>query len=209
MVPSLGSPSLESGSRLLGACAVLSAIAAAVVLLLPRPLADAFFAAWVLGSVAVALVGGVAAWTNRTPLVWVAALLLTGISVVGMWSIGLFVAPAAGFLLGAAVLSRLAGPRAGVRQTILADPPTVPEAVLKTLAGTGGLVVGSALVYAGAVTRDLFGPCARETLACAVGRTHWDAVGVTVLGLVAAGLGGWLTWKQVHVARVLAAERPE
>ena len=202
-------PSLRTGSRLLGALGALSASAAAVALLSPRPLADAFFAAWVLGSVGVALVGAVAAWTNRTPLVWVAALLLTGLSIAGMWSIGFLVAPAALCLLGAAVLSRLAGPRPGARTAIVTNPPTVPEAVVKTLAGTGGMVVGSVLVYVGAVARNLFGACARETLACAVAKTHWDAVAITVLGLSAVGLGGWLTWTQIHVARVLAAERPE
>lgn len=206
MVPVLQPSSAKTGSRLLGTLAVLSAVVAASALLFPDPLADVFFTGWVLFSVLLALVGTGAAWTNRTPLLWVAALLLTGLSIVGVWSIGLFVAPAALSLLGAAVLSQAAGPRRDVREAIVADPPTVQEAVLKTLAGTGSVAIGGWLVYAGAVTQDLFGACATETLDCAIARTHWDAVGITSLGLLAVGLGGWFVWRQVYIGRVLAAK---
>lgn len=209
MVPAFRVPPARTASRLLAALAVAVAGVAAAVLLRPDPLADVFFAGWVLVAVALALVGAIAAWTNRTPLVWAAALLLTGLSIVGMWSIGAFVAPAALCLLGSALLSQVAGPRSGVREAIAADPPTVPEAVLKTLAATGCLLAGAGLVYLGAVAGELFGACARETLACALDNTHWDAVGTTLVGLVALGFGGWLLWKQVYVARVLASAHGE
>lgn len=207
MAPAVQSPTASAISRLLGALAVLSAVAAASHLLSPAPLADAFFAGWVVVAVGLAAVGGFAAWTNRTPLAWAAALLLAGLSIAGMWSLGLFVAPAAVFLLGAALLSQLAGPRSGSRERIVADPPATRDAVLRTLAGASALVVGGWLVYANALARDLFGACARETLDCVVESTRWDAAGLTVFGLVAIGLGGWLLWTQVYVARVLAAER--
>lgn len=204
MVSAYPSPSLGRVSRLLGVLAALSASVAGGYLLLPDPLADAFFAGWVLVSVVLALVGGVGAWTNRTPLVWVAALLLTGLLIAGMWSIGLFIAPAALFLLGAALFSQLAGPREDVLEAVTADPPTTRETARRALLGTGSVVVGSGLVYAGAFRRELFGVCANETLACAIDKTHWGAVGATTLGLIAVGVGGWLLWKQVYVTRVLA-----
>lgn len=200
------SVSVETASRLLAGLAVFCAIAAAIVLLSAGPLADAFFAAWVVGSVVVALVGGLGAWTNRTPLVWVAALSLTALSILGMWSIGPFVAPAALFLLGSAVFSQLAGPREGVREAILADPPTVRETGAKALAGVCSVLVGGWVAYEGSIARELFGACIAETLACVVETTHWDAVGITTVGLLAVGFGGWLLWKQVYVARVLASE---
>ena len=78
MVPKLRSSPLRTGSRLLGVLAILAASVAAIALLFPEPLADAFFAGWVLFSVLVTVVGGIGAWTNRTPLVWVTALLMTG-----------------------------------------------------------------------------------------------------------------------------------
>jgi hypothetical protein len=202
-------PSARTASRVLSALAILSASVAISFLLLPHPLADVFFAAWALVSVGLTVAGGVAAWTNRTALAWLAALSLTALSIAGIWSIGLFIAPAALCLLGSALLSQLAGPRTNVQEAIVSDPPTVPEAVLKTLAGTGSVVVGGGLVYVGAVTRELFGACARETLACAIDRTYWDAVGVTVLGLIAVTLGEWLLWKQVYIARVLASTHLE
>lgn len=198
--------SFETVSRLFSALAILSASSAAGLLLFPAPLADAFFAGWVVGSVGISLVGGIGAWTNRTPLVWVAALFLTGLSIVGMWSIGLFIAPAALFLLCSAVFSQLAGPREGVREAIISDPPPVRETALKALAGVGSVAVGGWLVYAGSIERHLFGACLAETLTCVVEKTHWDAVGVTVLGLIAVGLGGWVIWKQIYVARVLASK---
>lgn len=207
MVTATRSSSAEAGSRVLSGFAVVAASVAAGALLLPEPLADVFFAGWVVGSVGLTLLGALGAWTNRSPLVWVAALLLTGLSIVGMWSIGLFIAPAALCLLGAAVLSQWAGPRPGVREAIVAEPPTVRETVLKALAGTGAVAAGTGLVYVGAIARDLFGACASETLACALASTHWDAVGLTILGLLTAGFGGWLLWRQVYIGRVLAANQ--
>ena len=203
MVPA--SQPIETGRRLLSALAVLFAAAAAVYLLLPNPLADAFFAAWVTGSVFLALVGGIAAWTNRTPLAWVTALLMTILSIVTMTSLGLFVAPSAAFLLGAALLSRRAEPRRNARKAIAANPPPVREFVLKVGAGVGAIAVGTVLVYATAIVRGLFEACSNETLSCAVENTHWLAVGGTVLGLLAISVGCWLIWKQIYVARVLAS----
>jgi len=196
-------------SRLSSALAVLAAGAAGAYLLSPDPLGDAFFTGIVLLGVAFALVGGIAAWTDRTPLVWVAALLLTGLSIAGMMSIGFVLAPAAIFLLGAALLSQLAGPRPGVREAILDSPPTVPEIALKTLGGTVALAVGAGLAYAGAFSRELFGACASETPACVLANANWAAIGTTLSGLVAVGFGGWLLWKQLYVSRVLASTRTE
>ncbi|MFC7081369.1 hypothetical protein [Halorussus caseinilyticus] len=200
--------STGTGRRLLGSLAVLFAVVAAAVVLLPNPLADAFFAAWVVGSVLIALVGGIAAWTNRTPLAWVAAVLLTGLSITAMLSFGPYVAPAAVCLLGAALLSHRTGPRGNARKTIAANPPSVRETVLKTGAGLGSIVLGAVLVYVSAVTGSgLFDACANETLACALENTHWFAVGGSVLGLLAVGVGGWLLWKQIYVARVLTSKQ--
>lgn len=195
-------PSAETGRRLLASLAVLSAVVAALALLFVNPLADVFVAAWVAGSVLLALVGGVAAWANRTPLAGAAALLLTGLSLAGMMSVGLFVAPSAAFLLGAALLSWRAGPREGVTEAIAANPPTVRETVLRALLGVGSIALGAGLVFVTAFGEGLFEACASETLACTVENTHWLAVGGTVLGLVAVGVGGWLVWKQLYVARV-------
>jgi hypothetical protein len=133
--------------------AVLSASLAAGYLLLPNPLADVFFAAWVLVGVGLAGVGGVAVWTNRTPLAWVAALLLTGLSVAGLWSVGLLVSPAALCLLGSVLLRQSAGPQTEPQDAVISETPTVPEAVLTTLVGTVSLIAGVGLVYVGAVTR--------------------------------------------------------
>jgi hypothetical protein len=205
MVPASQSAA-ETGRRLLGALAALLAVAAAVLLLLPNPLADAFFAAWVIGSALIALVGGVAAWTNRTPLAWVAAILLSALSVVTLTSLGLFIAPAAVCLLGAALLSHWTGPRTDAREAIAANPPSLRETVLKAVAGVGSIALGSGLVYVTAVVRGLFEACSNETLACAIDAIHWFALGGTVLGLLAVGFGGWLLWKQIYVARVLRSE---
>ncbi len=204
MVPS----PLRTTSRALGALAVLLAVVAAGFLLAPRPLADVFFAGWVVVAVGIALAGGFAAWTNRRGLLWVAALALTALAIVGMWSLGFFVAPAALCLLLAAVLAQFDGRREPAGRTV-ADPPTVPEAILKTLAGCGALAGGGALVYVGAFTRELFGACASETLSCALGNADWGAIVVTLLGLAALGLGVWLLWRQVSVARVLASRPAE
>lgn len=203
------SSSVRRVSRLLSVLAVVSTCVAAGYLLFPRPLADVFFAGWVLFGVVLSLVGGIGAWTNRPSLVWVAALLLAGLSIVGMWSLGLFIAPAALVLLGAALLLQGAGPRTDVRDAIRSNPPTVPEAVLRTLAGTVSVAVGAGLVYVGAFSQELFGACATETLPCAIEKAQWDVVGLTVIGLIAVGFGGWLVWKQVYVARVLVAKSIE
>lgn len=192
-------------SRLLSALAILAVGVAAVSLLRPRPLADAFFAGWVLLSVGIAIVGGFGAWTNRTPLVWLAALLLVGLSILGMWSIGLYLAPAALLLSGAAVFSHLSGPREDVRQSILADPPSSQELSSMTRTGSGALVGGVLLVWIGASGRGLFGACARETMSCLVAETNWSAAGLTVLGLLATGYGCVLIWKRVYLTRVLGS----
>jgi len=205
MVPAFQPSTATTGARVLSGLAVLVTIVAAGLLLSPNPLADVFFAGWLLFSMLLALAGALGAWTNRTPLIWVTALLLTGLAVIGMWSIGFFIAPAALLLLGAAVLSQLAGPRADVQDAIVADPPTVQEAVWKTLAGVGAVAIGGWLVYTGAIAQHLFGACATETLDCALANTHWDAVGITGLGLLGIGLGAWLIWKQVYIGRVLSA----
>lgn len=189
-----------------GALAILAAVAAAAALLAPRPLADAFFAGWVAVGVGLSVVGTAGAWTNRTPLAGAAALALTGLCIVGMWSIGFLFAPAALLLSGAAFLSQRAGPRPGVRESIRADPPSVSAVALKTLGAAGAVVAGGWLVHVGALARELFGACATETLDCALANTHWDAVGVTTLGLLAVGVGGWTLWRQVRVARVLASQ---
>ena len=195
-------------SRLLSGLAVALAGLAAVALLFPRPLADAFFAAWVLFAVVLAIVGAFGAWTHRTTLTWVAALLLSGLTVVGMWSLGPFVAPAALVLLGSAVASLWSGPRPDAHESVLDDPPSVLEAVLKTLVGVILAVVGTGLAYEGIFVRELFTRgCIDETLDCALAVTRWDAVGLSLLGLAAIGIGGWVVWKQVTIGRVLATNR--
>lgn len=208
MVPSNRLPDAVTVSQLLGGLAVVLAGLGAVLLLFPQPLADVFFAAWVLFAVILAVVGALGAWTRRTPLLWVAALLLVGLSIVGMWSLGPFVAPAALVLLGAAVASLWTGPRPGAYEAVLDDPPSVLEAVLKTLGGAVLMVVGASLAYEGTIVRELFTrACASETLDCALSVTRWDAVGLAVLGLAAIGIGGWMVWTQVAVGRILASNQ--
>lgn len=192
-------------SRLLSVLAFLAASVVVTVLLLPNPVADVFFAGIVLLSVGFTLVGGIGAWTNRTPLVWVAALLLAGLTILGMLSIGLFLVPAALLLLGAAIFSQLAGPRPGVREAIVSNPPSERERLGKLVVGTGSVVLGAGLVYAGAFAQELFGSCARETLACALETTNWGGIGLTILGLSAICLGGWVLWKQAYITRVIAS----
>lgn len=207
MAPAFQPSTARRGSRLLGMLSVLATILAAVYLLFPNPLADTFFTGWVVFSVIIALVGGFGVWTNRSALVWISALLMTVLSIVGMWSIGFFIAPAALLLLGAAVLSQLAGPRQGVRETIIANPPPARQTAMRAAAGIGSILIGGWLLNIGAFGRELFGACASETLACALDKTHWDAVGIMVLGLLVIGFGGWFLWKQIYVARVLAAKQ--
>jgi hypothetical protein len=205
MVPALSDPPAGTISRSLGAFAILWAVVAAGVLLFPAPLADAFFAGWVVFSVAVAVVGGAAAWTGQRPLLWIAALALVGLSIAGMWSIGLFIAPAALSLLGAAIAAQTTGRREDRYNAILADPPNRQDVTRKVLLGASAVLVGGALVYDGAIRRELFDACARETVACALAAVYWDAAAITALGLLAVGLGGWLLWSQLYVARVLAS----
>jgi hypothetical protein len=207
MIPTLQTPQSQTVSRLLSALAVISATVASAFLLLPNPLADVFFGGIVLLSVLFALVGVIGVWTNRTPLVWVAAFLSSGLSILGMLTIGIYLAPAALLLLGAAVFSQLAGPRPGVRETIVANPPTEQELVRKKGVGTVAVVFGVALVYGGAFAQEMFGSCASETLTCALDKMNWGAVGLTVIGLIAISLGGWVLWKQIYITRVLAATR--
>lgn len=204
MVPTPDGPPASTISRLLGALAALSAVVAAGVLLFPDPLADAFFAGWVTVGVGLALIGAVAAWTNRTPLVWTTALLLTGLAIAGMWSIGLFVAPAAIALLGASLFLQLASSRSNAQGAVPANPPTKREILHRAVAGTAFVIVGGSLVYLGAIGRELFSACASETLECAIDSLQWDAVGITVVGVSAVGIGGWVLWKQIYVS-VLAA----
>lgn len=196
-------PTARRTSRLLAASAVVAAVLAAAALLLPAPLTDVFFAGIVLTSVLFAVIGAAGAWTDRTALVWVAALLSVGLSLAGAMSIGLFLAPAALLLLGSAVAAQAAGPREGVRERVVADPPSARERLLKALAGGVSVGVGAGLVDAGAFDRELFGSCTQETLACALETTNWGAVGLTLLGFGAVAVGGWLVWKQVAVSWVL------
>lgn len=205
MAPVLRTSTSHTVSRFLSVLAILSASGAVTVLLLPNPLADVFFAGIVMLSVLFAVIGGIGAWTNRTPLVWVAAFLSTGLSLLGMMSIGVFLVPATLFLFGAAVFSHLAGPRTDVREAIVANPPPEREIVRKKLVGIASAVVGGGLVYGGAFAQDLFGACARETVACALETTNWGAAGLTVLGSTAVSFGGWLLWKQAYLRRVLAS----
>lgn len=209
MAPTIQAPTSQTVSRLFSVLAILSASVAVTYLLLPNPLADVFFAGIVVLSVIFALVGGIGAWTNNTPLVWVAVFLLMGLSILGMMSIGFFIAPAALLLLGAAVFSQRAGPREDVREAIIDNPPTQRELVRKKQVGTGSVVVGAGLVYVGAFAQELFGACASETLACALEKTNWVGVGLTVVGLVAVSYGGWLLWKQAYITRVLASTQTQ
>lgn len=206
MVSALQPSTRRTGSRVLSVLAVLAASIAATALLFPAPLADVFFAGWVLFSVSLTLAGTVGVLTGRTPLVWLAALLLTGLSIIGMWSIGFLIAPAALLLLGAALLTHRAGPRQGVHEEIIANPPHVGETLGKIVAGIVSVAVGGWLVDIGALKQELFGACASETLACALSRANWEGIGLTLLGLTAISFGGWLLWKQVYIARVRASQ---
>lgn len=80
--------------------------------------------------------------------------------------------------------------------------------MVKTLGATVAIVLGGAFVYEGIFVRELFTrDCASETLNCALAVTRWDAVGLSILGIGAIWVGGWLVWQQVTVGRVLAATR--
>jgi hypothetical protein len=205
MIPTLDADSASEASRLLSGLAVFIASTAAIFLLFPAPLSDVFFTGWVLFSVGLAVVGWVSARSNRVSLVWVTALLMTALAVLGMWSIGLFIAPEALCLLLAGAFLQIAGDRTAVREAVLTAPPTAPESILKTLASCMALALGGGLVYLGALNQPLFGACARETLACVLDRLHWDALGITVSGVVAFVFGGWLLWKQLYIAHTISS----
>jgi len=209
MVSAQRSSSFRRVSRLLSGLAILSVIVAGTYLLLPDPLGDVFFAGWVVLGVILSIVGGIGAWTNRSPLVWVAAISLIGLTIMGIWSIGGFIAPAGFFMLGSALCSQLAGPRTEHLEEIRTDPPTESEVLQKTLAGIGSVVVGVGLVYVGAFARELFGACASETVACAIEKTHWGAVGISVVGLIAISLGGWLFWRLIYTTRAGGLKKAE
>lgn len=195
----------ESVARGLSGLALLAAIAAAAWLLLPRPLADAFFAGWVALSVVLAAVGVVGTWTGRRPLVWGSAGLLVALAIVGMWSIGLFVAPAALLLLTAAVVLQASGGTA----TPPEERPSTRAALVRALAGGVVAAAGGWLAYEGTVVRELFGRgCAMETVDCALAVTNWDGVGLTLLGLAAVGAGSWLVWRQRSIRSALEREQP-
>lgn len=200
-------PSTRRTSRLLSAAAFVAALLATAALLAPEPLADVFFGGIVLLNPLFATIGAAGAWTNRASLIWLAALLSAGLTLAGMMSIGTVLAPTAILLLGSAVAASAAGPRAGVRERIVADPPSARDRLLRVTTGVAAAVAGAGLVDAGAFDRELFGSCARETLACALETTNWGAVGLTLLGLGAVAGGGWLLWKQVYVSRVLRRAR--
>jgi hypothetical protein len=204
-------PQPSRAERLVGlssGLAVAAAVLAAGMLLFPRPLADAFFAGWVLVAVGLTVLGAAAAWTDRTPLAWIAALLLAALSIVGMWSIGFLIAPSALLVLLAAGLAQWAVPREPT-DTRTDDPPTGFEAALKAMAGVVLAVLGAGLFYEGFFVRELFTRgCASETLDCALAVTRWDAVGLAILGLAALAAGAWLLWTQVTVGRRLASGHP-
>ena len=209
MVSAHRSSSFGRVSRLLSGLAILSASVAATYLLLPDPLGDVFFAGWVLLGVILSIVGGIGAWTNRSPLIWVAAISLIGLTIIGIWSIGRFIAPAAIFMLGSALFSQVAGPRTENVDAITTDQPTEWEVLQKILAGFGSVVVGVGLVYGGAFAQELFGACASETIACAIEKTQWGAVGITVLGLIAISFGGWLCWRLICPTRTIGLKKAE
>lgn len=194
-------------SRGLSSLALVATVVASGILLVPSPLGDVFFSGIVLSSVLFAAIGVLGAWTNRTLLVWLAAALLTGLTIIGLLSIGFLIAPGALLMIGAAISSHLGGPRSGVRDAIIADPPTIQNRVARTLVGGVITVAGIEFVHTGAFRQDLFGACATESLSCALEMAHWDAIGLAVIGLSAVAIGGWLLWQQMLITRTLSATR--
>ncbi|MFC7097087.1 hypothetical protein [Halobaculum marinum] len=186
----------RAASRLLGVLGAASATVAAVGVVAPAPLADVFVTALVGGAAAVAVGGGVAAWTGRRLGVWVAALTVTAFSAVGLMTVGFLFVPAALCLLAAAALSGWAGPLVAASST----PPTPRRAALYAVAGAVAVGVGAWLVDVAAFERDLFGSCARETPACVAATTNWPAVAAAAAGLAACVVGAWLFGRGVVAA---------
>jgi len=178
----------------------LAAAVAAVAVLWPRPLADVFVTAWMLGAVLDTLVGTAAAWTGRRALLWVATVLLAGFAVVGMLTVGWLFAPAVLLLFAAALLSGWAGP-------ILDQPEPSTTAARRiavgTLAGAAAVGGGVVVVRVAAFDRELFGSCAIETPACVLATTDWPAVVATTLALAIVALGGRLLFRQALATRAL------
>ncbi|MFC6953063.1 hypothetical protein [Halorubellus litoreus] len=196
--------SAATGARVASALAVLAAAVAAGVSLGVGPLADAFFAATVLGIVSLVVVAAVGAWTTRPTVAWFGALAVAAVVVVGRWSAGVFIVPAALALLAAAATSQRARRRERDRDGP-DDSPAWPVLVGRALAGAAALAVGATLLYLGAFVRELFAAgCARETLSCALAVTNWDAVALTALGVLAVAVGGSLVWKQAFRASLAA-----
>jgi len=200
MVPSPPSNARRRASRLLGVLAGLAAAIAAVAVLWPRPLADVFVTAWILGAVLDTLVGTAAAWTGRRALLWVATLLLAGFAVVGMLTVGWLFAPSVVLLLAAALLSGWAGPVLDRPEPSETGPRRIAGGTLAGAAAVGG---GAAVVRVAAFDRELFGSCAAETPACVLATTNWPAVAATTLALATVALGGRLLLRQTLAAWAL------
>jgi hypothetical protein len=163
---------------------------------------DVLLVAWPLLIAGIALLTGAAAWTDRPPLVWVGALVLLGISVLGAMTIGFYAAPAAFFALASAVLLSASGRRERVERAVRSAPPTILEAVLKTFLGAVAVALGALLAYSGA-SAGLSEACAVETAACVLENTHWNRVTGTAIGLGFGVLGAWTVFVQVRSARIL------
>jgi len=194
-------------SRALSILAIVAALLAVAVVLFPAPLSDVIFAGIVLSSVLFASVGAVGAWWNRASVLWVATLLSLGLTIAGMMSVGVFLAPTTLLLLGAAVASQVASARNDDCERIVADPPSKSKRLRRGLLGTGSILLGAGLVYSGAFSQHLFGACAQETLGCVLETTNWAGVGVTLLGLVTMAVGSWLVWRAMAVSHALDGTR--